>query len=200
MINKIKEKKERALGVKLFIKAERCNSPKCVMVRRPYRPGVHGKKRHGTSEFGHQLQEKQKLQIIFGLTNKQVKALFEKYAKDKVLKILEHRLDRVVFLAGLAGSPRIARQLVSHGHIMVNNRKTTIPSREINIGDIVSVRPESSNMGFVEEAKTRLKQYDPPSWLKVEKNELKTECVKEADVDEVNTFVNVDAVGEFYAR
>src|SRR3989338_11242533 len=99
MRKQIKEKTERALGTRLFLKAERCNSPKCVMIRRPYRPGQHGQKRHTVSEYGKQLQEKQKIQYIYGLNNRQMMNLFRKFnEKEKLLSALEHRLDRVVFL------------------------------------------------------------------------------------------------------
>src|ERR1051325_7417861 len=106
----IKEKKERALGVKLFLKSDRCNSPKCVMVRRPARPGVHGAKRHTVTDFGKQLQEKQKIQIVYGLNNRQMRNLFRDNSKEELVKILESRLDRVVFMAGLAENSPPPRQ------------------------------------------------------------------------------------------
>ncbi len=139
----VKEKRERALGTKLFLKAERCNSPKCATVRKPQRPGVHGAKRRSVSEYGRQLQEKQKARLIYGLTNKQIENLFTKMSKEQILSRLEKRIDRVVFLLGLAKSPRISRQLVSHGHILVNNRKVRSPSFTVKIGDKIEIRPES---------------------------------------------------------
>ncbi|MCL4404356.1 30S ribosomal protein S4 [Patescibacteria group bacterium] len=196
----IKEKKERALGVKLFIKADRCNSPKCVTVRRPYRPGVHGQaRRRQPSEYGRELKEKQKLQIIYGLTNRQMMNLFGAKSPDDILKHLEKRLDRVVFLLGLAKSTRIARQLVSHGHILVNGRKVTIPSYYVKVGEKIEIRPESRGSKLFEDIQVRLKQYTPPAWLKLDAQNLKGECVEEPVVEGSLPF-DINLVGEFYAR
>ncbi|MCP6720345.1 MAG: 30S ribosomal protein S4 [Patescibacteria group bacterium] len=196
----IKEKKERALGTKLFLKAERCNSPKCVMIRRPYRPGVHGqKRRRAPSEYGKQLQEKQKIQIIYGLTNKQMKTLF-KQPREKLLLILEQRLDRVVFLLGLAPSSRVARQLVSHGHIIVNNRKVTISSYHVKVGDVIAIRPESRSKKIFEDIELRLKKYEPPTWLKLDKKELRGECIENPKAEDINLPFNINLVGQFYSR
>ncbi|MDI6734016.1 MAG: 30S ribosomal protein S4 [Patescibacteria group bacterium] len=197
-MKRIKEKKERSLGTKLFLKADRCNSPKCVMVRRPQKPGMHGKKRRVISDYGRQLQEKQKIQIYFGLNNKQMRRLFTK-PKEKIIQILEHRLDQVVFLLGFARSSRVARQLVSHGHIMVNKRKVTIPSYYVKIGDVISIRVESKGLKIFEDIGLRLKQYVPPSWLKLDKDNLKGECVAIRGGDNIFNF-NIDLVGEFYSR
>lgn len=201
-MKRIKEKKERSLGTKLFLKADRCNSPKCVMVRRPFRPGPHGqKRRRALSEFGKQLQEKQRIQIMYGLTNKQMTNLFQSKEKEQIMNMLEHRLDRVVFLLGIAGSPRIARQYVSHGHIVVNGRKVTVPSFRVKIGDVVSVRPESKKSKMFEELSTNLKKHTPPSWLKViSADEAKGECVKEFSSQDTQFPFDINLVGEFYAR
>ncbi len=196
----VKEKKERSLGVKLFLKAERCNSPKCVTVRRPYRPGVHGQShRRQPSEYGRELQEKQKLQLIYGLNNRQMMNLFSTKSPDEILKRLEKRLDRVVFLLGFAKSPRIARQLVSHGHILVNGRKVTIPSYYVKVGEKIEIRPESRSSKMFEDVQMRLKQYNPPTWLKLDAPNLRGECVGEPMVTGSLPF-DINLVGEFYAR
>lgn len=201
-MKRIKEKKERALGTKLFLKAERCNSPKCVMVRRPSRPGVHGQKRHSVSEYGRQLQEKQKIQIIYGLNNRQTMVLFHKFKnKDRLLQSLEHRLDRVVFLLGLAESSRVTRQLISHGHVLVGGRKVTTPSFRVKIGDVISIRPESKKLKIFEETSDKLKKYTPPTWLKLLSiEELKGECIKLCDPGEIQFPFDINLVGEFYSR
>ena len=201
MRKRLKEKTERALGTRLFLKAERCNSPKCVMIRRPYRPGQHGQKRHTVSEYGKQLQEKQKIQYIYGLNNRQMMNLFRKFnEKEKLLSALEHRLDRVVFLLGIVDSPRIARQLISHGHITVNGRKVTIPSFSVRTGDIVSIRPESRKIKLFEGLQDKFKKYTPPEWLRLHPEELKGECVKELDAATTEFPFDVTLVGEFFAR
>jgi len=195
----IKEKKERALGVKLFLKAERCNSPKCVMVRRPYRPGVHGQKRVSLTEYGRQLHEKQKVQIYFGLTNQQTKNLF-KLPKHKILTFLQHRLDQVVAALGFCRSVRVARQLVSHGHILVNNRKVTIPSYHVKIGDVVKINPRSRSLKVFENLSLYFKQYSPPSWLSLDKDKWEGKCVAEASTDSKQFPFDIDLVGQFYSK
>ncbi|MEK7086853.1 MAG: 30S ribosomal protein S4 [Patescibacteria group bacterium] len=196
----VKEKKERALGVKLFLKAERCNSPKCVMVRKPYRPGVHGKRSRPVSEYGKQLHEKQKVQLIYGLNNKQLQNLFRRKEKENIILDLEKRLDRVVFLLGFAASPRVARQFVSHGHILVNGRKVTIPSYRVKMGDALSIRPESGALRIFEEVPAKSKQFSPPEWLKINKDELKGECVREPEIQNLVLPFDINLVGQFYSR
>lgn len=200
MKHQIKEKKERALGTKLFLKAERCNSQKCVMIRRPYRPGDHGQKRRNISDYGKQLQEKQKMQIIYGLSNRQLYNFFKTIEdKDKILETLEHRLDRVVFLLGFAESARIARQLVSHGHILVGGRKVTVSSFHVKVGMVVSVRPESRKKKVFEGLADRLKKHTPPEWLSLKPEEFSGTCEKQYPGGEHLPF-DINLVGEFYAR
>lgn len=194
------EKKERALGAKLFLKAERCSSPKCVTVRRPYRPGLHGQKRYSLSEYGKQLREKQKIQISYGLNSRQMQNLFKKKKPDEIIKILETRLDRVLFLLGLAGSMRIARQLVSHGHITVNGRRVTIPSCRVRISDVVAIRPGSIRMKVFEDLRTKLKQYEPPSWLTLDKEKLEGKCLAEPDASNIVLPFDINLVVQFYSR
>jgi len=185
--------------MKLFLKGDRCNSPKCAMVRHPYRPGQHGQRRHSISDFGRQLQEKQKIQILYGLNNRQMASMFRNFSKEDILTKLETRLDHVVFILGFAKSPRIARQFVSHGHIHVNGRKVTIPSYYVKIGDIVTVRPESRPSKIFEEIGPRLKQYTPPEWLKLKAEELKGECVAKPALGAQLPF-DINLVGQYYSR
>ncbi len=196
----IKEKKERALGVKLLLKADRCNSPKCVMVRRPHRPGQHGQRRRTVTDYGRQLVEKQKLQLFYGLNNRQMRALFQNHSREEVVGILQNRLDQTVFLLGLAKSPRIARQFVSHGHIVVNGRKVTIPSFQVKPKDRIEIRMESRDSKLFKDIREYLKEYQPPSWLTLDKENLRGECVAKAE--ELSTpFQNdLNLVGQFYAR
>ena len=195
----IKEKKERALGTKLFLKAERCSSPKCVMVRRPYRPGLHGQRRVTVTDYGRQLQEKQKIQLSFGLNNRQMRILFRRPADERIPALLE-RLDHVVFLLGLARSSRIARQFISHGHIAVNGRTVTIPSYRVSIGDTVAVRAESRGRKVFEDIAERLKQYEPPPWLKLSREELRGECVASSTTAGAPFPFDIHLVGQFFSR
>lgn len=198
-MRKIKEKKERALGTKLFLKAERCSSPKCVMVRRPQRPGQHGQRRSNPSEYRRQLHEKQKVQIYFGLNNRQMRHLFSG-SKDRVKGLLLQRLDSVVFLLGLAKSPRVARQLISHGHIQVNGRKVTVASFHVRMGDVIAVRPASKTSKMFEGRVAELKQYTPPAWLAVDAEKLEGKCVTPSSQDDTTFPFDMDLVGQFYAR
>jgi len=200
MKKSVKEKKERALGAKLFLKAERCGSPKCVMVRRPYRPGEHGHdRRRRISDYGKQLQEKQKLQFTYGLTNRQLKKVFEEHEGDpkKIAETLETRLDRIVYLSGLAPSVRVARQEVSHGHILINGRKTTIPSYHVKENDVISIRPASRGKGMFLDLDERLKNYTPPEWLQVNPHTGDVKRVGTPSLESMESF-DVGLVGEFY--
>src|SRR3989338_7107663 len=149
-----KEKKERSLGIKLFLKPHRCSSIKCALTRNPKRPGAQGMaRRRAQSEYGLQLNEKQKVRAIYGLREEQFSNIFSRASKSKaetgpkLLELLELRLDNAVFRSGLAASRSIARQLVSHGHILVNNRKTTVPSYVLKVNDIIKARENSRGIG-----------------------------------------------------
>lgn len=197
----IKEKKERALGVKLFLKAERCNSPKCATVRKPYGPGMHGqRRRRQPSDYSRQLKEKQKMQLLYGLNNRQTMNLFRKNSPEKIFSLLERRLDRVVAYLGIAASSRVARQLVSHGHIAVNGKRVTIPSYRVKVGDVIAIRPESRDIKTFESLAERIKQKDVPPWLKPAGEDGSGECVAEPDFSGAQLPFDISLVGEFYSR
>jgi small subunit ribosomal protein S4 len=199
-----KEKKERSLGVRLFLKPERCNSPKCVTVRRPTRPGIHGKNRKTLSEFGKQLQEKQKIRFTYGIREKQMVNVFKEAVRAKgvtgeiIIQLLERRLDNVVYRLGLAPSRSVARQLVSHGHILVNGRKNTIPSRRVSIDDVIEIREESKNNNVLKDLEERLKKYDAPVWLRLDPDKIKGTMVglpKDFDIP-----FDVGLVVDYYSK
>lgn len=174
-----KEKKERALGVRLFLKGERCNSPKCAMVRRPTRPGMHGgKRRRAPSEYGQQLLEKQKIRISYGLREAQLFKLVKEAMKQKtsvgdfIVKYLERQLANVVFRLGLVSSRIIAGQLITHGHFFVNGKKVTIPSYSVKPGEIISINPNSQKLLIFNDLATKIKKYEPPEWLSLDKQKL----------------------------
>ena len=201
-----KEKKERALGEKLFLKGERCLSPKCAVVRRPYRPGVHGRKRSKgkLSEFGQQLQEKQKLKLTYGLKETQFKHLFKEAFKKSgsessiVLEKLERRLDNVVFRLGFAVSRSITRQMVSHSHILVNNKRVNTPSYSVKIGDIISIKPKSKDLPLFKDLQDKIKKYEPPSWLSLDKEKLEGKIITMPS--NIQTPFNINLVVEYYSR
>ncbi|KKU15175.1 30S ribosomal protein S4 [Candidatus Wolfebacteria bacterium RIFCSPLOWO2_01_FULL_45_19] len=175
-----KEKKERALGVKLFLKAHRCNSPKCAMIKKPYRPGAHGqsRKRKIMSELGRQWRENQKIKLTYGLNDSQTLRLVKNALRnpevtgEKMIELLEKRLDNAVYRLGFAPSRIVARQFVNHGHITVNGRKTASPSHKVKIGDVIALREQSKNLKPFVDLPELLKKYEPPSWLVLEHDKL----------------------------
>jgi len=178
---KPKEKKERALGERLHLKGERCDSPKCAAVRKPYRPGVHGQKRSrrgAVSEFGIQLKEKQKFKVSYGLKEKNLHQLFLEARRipgstaDKLIELLERRLDNVVFRLGLASSRANARQLVAHGHIFVNGKRTRSPGYQVDKGDTISPPEKFSEIAAFKGLAEKLKKFEPPEWLYLDRDKL----------------------------
>jgi small subunit ribosomal protein S4 len=201
---RILEKKERALGTRLFLKAHRCSSGKCACVKRPGKPGVHPKSFRKVSEYGKQLAEKQKVRWSYGLSEKTLAKYFamanisKEPTHEALLKTLESRLDSFVFRAGFADSRRVAKQMVSHGHIMVNGRKVTIPSLEVKVGDRISIRPESADMMIFKEIDSKFKNFEAPSWIKLDKEKKAVEMTsRPKDMDAPFDF---DLVVNYYLK
>jgi small subunit ribosomal protein S4 len=171
-----KEKKERALGVRLGLKGDRALSPKSAAVRKPYRPGVHGPngRTKALSEFGLQLREKSKFKIAYGLNGANLKKIFTKAQATKgatgakMLEIIERRIDNVIFQLGWTPSRGAARQLVVHGHIFVNKKKVRSPGYQVRVGEIISVNPASDKKVAFAGRKEFLKQYEAPAWLRLD--------------------------------
>lgn len=202
----------RRAGQKLFLKSDKCFSPKCTLVKKSYPPGIHGRKilkrrRSPLSEYGLQLREKQRLKFFYGLREKQ----FSRYIKEAtgkkgvdsavlIAEILELRLDNAVFRLGFAKSRSFARQLVGHGHFIVNGRKITTPSYRLKKGDEIAVRPQSLGKNFFSDLELTLKKYNPPAWLKLDKEKKIGEVAGFPDRDAVPTDVDVNAIIEFYSR
>ncbi|MDP1688830.1 MAG: 30S ribosomal protein S4 [bacterium] len=204
MIIHAKEKKERALGEKLFLKAHRCSSPKCSMIRRPYRPGVHGKNRRKISDFGTQLMAKQKLKITYGVSEHKLKNIFKEASRnpaatgEKMIELLERRLDNTVFRAGFADSRPMAHNLVSQGHISVNGKRTRIPSFMIRKGDKIGIRLESQERSFAKDLKEKAKSISLPIWLSLESEKLTAEV--KAIPKETDMIFDVSRVIEFFSK
>ena len=199
----------RRLGEKFFFKAERDQSPKSAMVRRPYPPGMHGKRRRRptSSEFGAELQEKQKVRFLYGLSDVTLKnyATRSSRARDKtktqaLLEMLERRVDNVVFRLGLAPSRRIARHLVSHGHIALNGKPIKTPSILVKPGERVSIRESSRRIPVFEGLEIRLKKYQAPEWLTINPAEGAGE-IKRLPTESDNLIsYNLSKVIEYYSR
>lgn len=200
-------KKCRRAGQKLFLKGERCFTPKCAMVKKPYTPGVHGRKRRrGLTEYGIQLAEKQKLKKIYGVNENQLKKYFKEAAKargvatDVLLSKLETRMDNVIFRLGLAESRAKARQIVGHGHILLNNRKINIPSIHVKKGDLIKIKKSSLNKPLFSSLETRLKKYNPPVWLSLDKKELTASVLAMPSKEEMEIPADLQMIVEYYSR
>ncbi len=197
----------RHAGEKLFLKGARCFSPKCAIVKRVGPPGVHGAKRKRPgSEFGIQLQEKQKVKRSYGLRERQFRKYFEMASKNKgatsweLAKILESRLDNVVFRLGFFGSRSQARQAVGHGHFTINGRRVNIPSLAVKKGDVVAIRPQSADKKIFSDLRAILKKYEAPVWLTLDKENLKGSIERLPAQDELDVPFNLQLITEFYSK
>ena len=204
-----KEKIERRLGDKLYLKGERLYSQKSAVVKKPYPPGMHGKKGSGkASEFATQLKSKQKVKNIYRLLEKQFKGYIKKASDSKkepyeaILKSLENRLDNVVFRMGFGQSRDQARQLVGHGHILVNGRKVNIPSYQVKVGDEIAVREGSRKSPFFTTLMpVWLKKYDPPAWIALDKEKMAAKVNGLPTMTESGLQAgDLQAIIEFYSR
>ena len=150
----------RREGMKLFLKGERCLTDKCGVERRSYPPGDHGRVRLRASEYRQQLREKQKARRFYQVLEKQFRNYYEKASRqpgvtgENLLRLLERRLDNVLVRLGFAGSRRQARQLVTHGHWLVNGRRVNVPSYQVRPGDVISVAPDSGRIVITSSGRT----------------------------------------------
>jgi small subunit ribosomal protein S4 len=167
----------RREGEKLFLKGERCFSPKCAFERRSYAPGAHGRQsqfRRKESDYSMQLRAKQKARRVYGIYERQFRRYFREAQRQKgltglnLLILLESRLDNVVYRLGFASSRAQARQLVQHGHFEVNGRKTSVPSYLVQAGDIIAVRESSRDVTHFKEVSEIIDPSQVPAWLSVE--------------------------------
>lgn len=197
----------RRHGVKLFLKGERCFTAKCAIVKRNFPPGMHGAEgSKKLTDYGKQLKEKQSAKRLYGLREKQfvnyvVKAMNKKEnTADMIVRLLECRLDNVVYRLGFVKSRAAARQLVSHGFIFVNEKKVDIPSYQVNPKDIVSLSPVKTNKKIMEQITERIKSVEVPSWLHFEKDKLQAKVLEFPKLKESERGFDVKAVIEYYSR
>jgi small subunit ribosomal protein S4 len=198
-------KRCRREGKKLFLKGERCYSVKCAMIKRPYAPGEHGQARKmGLSEYGIQLREKQRVKRTYGVLEKQFRKYYEMASRMKgntgslLSSLLERRLDNVVYRLGLADSRNKARQLVNHGHFLLNGKKVDIASCLVKEGDVVSLKNEDENC--FQDLKKTLKNYKTPSWLSLEYQKLQGKVVSLPIGKEIDTDIDIHLVIEHYSK
>jgi len=196
----------RREGVKLFLKGDRCFTPKCGVERRAYPPGQHGQGRARFSDYGVQLREKQKVKRIYGLVERQFAVTMDRASRMKgrqgenLLMLLERRLDNVVFRLGFATSRAEARQLVRHGHFTVNSRKASIPSMLLRAGDVVVLRERSREVQRITSALEALEGKSVPGWLDIDKANF-AGSVKQLPVREDITMpIQEQLIVELYSR
>jgi len=197
----------RRAGEKLFLKSERCFTPKCAMSRHANPPGVHGGSRRKTvSEFGKQLSEKQKVKRSYGMREKQFRKYFKIASKKQastsnvLAQLLECRFDNVVFRLGFANSRSQGKQMSGHGHFTVNGRRVDIPSYQLSVGDVVAIRPGSLSKAIFQNLRTTLKKYQQPEWLELDKENLTGKITRMPTLEEIDLPFNLQLITEFYSK
>ncbi len=194
----------RREGIKLFLKGERCLTEKCAVERRSYPPGEHGRGRIKQSEYLLQLREKQKARRYYGLLEKQFRNTYEKASRgqgapgENLLRMLETRLDNVVYRLGFAGSRAQARQLVRHGHFRVNGRRVNIPSYGVKQDDVISLKPGSPVEQLVRDATDLTASVAP--WLQADHEGLTGQVLRYPERDEIDVPVQESLIVELYSK
>lgn len=196
----------RRENAKLFLKGDRCFTDKCSFERRPYPPGQHGQARLKFSEFALQLREKQKAKRYYGMSEGQFRRYFQIADSSKevtgiaLLKVLESRLDNVVYTLGFAASRKEARQIVGHNHILVNGVRVNIPSFNVKKGDVIEVKEPSRASVRILSAVESAKKRTVPGWLEADYSSFKGLVKDMPSRDEVSLAVEENMVVEFYSR
>jgi small subunit ribosomal protein S4 len=193
----------RREGTKLYLKGERCLSDKCAFNRRTSAPGQHGAAKKKLTEYGMQLREKQKAKRYYGVLEKQFRSYYEKadnqegIAGENLLRLLERRLDNVVFRMGLANSHKEARQLVLHGHFTLNGKKANIPSMLVRVGDVVAVKETDSTK--IKELVDAMGEKIAPKWLELDKNGS-AKVIAMPERDDIDFEFNEQLIIELYSK
>lgn len=191
---------------KLFLKGDRCSTDKCAFERRGYPPGQHGQGRIKFSEYGLQLREKQKIKRIYGLVEKQFRNYFEKAERAKgitgsnLLSMLERRLDNVTYRSGFANSRTEARQMVRHGHFVVNGRSVDLPSYLVKKGDLVEVAQKSKTKARIIGALEAVKRREIPQWLELDSQTMKSRIRDIPSRDDITAPMEERLVVELYSK
>ncbi len=200
----------RREGEKLFLKGSRCMTPKCSFERRSYPPGQHGPqkrfRRGRASDYLLQLREKQKARRVYGILERQFHGYFSRAARQadmtggNLLVLLERRLDNVIYRMGFAQSRAQARQIVTHGHIMVNGRKTNIPSALVKDGDTISIRPESLRRSYFKTLRQEYEDRQVPRWLSVNVQGLSGSVLFIPRREDIDVPLKEQLIVEYYSR
>ena len=192
---------------KLFLKGERCLTPKCSVERRTYAPGLHGQRRASRqSEYGLQLREKQKARRIYGVLERQFRKHYTEAERrggatgNNLLQLLESRLDNIVYRMGFADSRPQARQIVRHGHFTVNGRRTDIPSYIVKPGDVIAVREGSRKREYFQVVAQQLARRNVPPWITIDPGTFSGRVVSLPEADQLDSKINAQLIVEFYSR
>ena len=195
----------RREGGKLFLKGDKCYTGKCPFEKRPTPPGVHGAGRKKVSEYGQQLREKQKVKRIYGVQEGQFRAYYEKADRMKgitgenMLSLLERRLDNVIFRMGIGASRAQARQLVNHGHFVVNGKKVNIPSFIVKVGDVIAVKENKTSNKYFEVIKG-MKVGVMPKWLEFDPEKLEGKVLALPARDDIDSQIAEHMIVELYSK
>ncbi|TMF05451.1 MAG: 30S ribosomal protein S4 [Chloroflexi bacterium] len=196
----------RRLGDKLYLKGEKCFTPKCPFEKRPYPPGQRSTRRRKVSDRGLQLREKQRARAIYGILERQFNKYYEIAAKrhgvtgETLLRTLELRLDNVAYRLGFADSRQQARQLVLHGHIAVNGRKSSIPSHVLKPNDVISLTGRGKKSEYFKIVSEQIASKSIPSWLSLDAGNLTGRVLALPEVAEIGPKFNVATIVEYYSR
>lgn len=196
----------RREGMKLFLKGERCYSDACAFERRQYPPGQHGQGRSKFSPYGEQLREKQKVKRIYGVLERQFRNSFAKAQSRKgvtgenLIKMLESRLDNIVYRLGFAASRSEARQLIRHGHFQLNGRKVTVPSCQVKVEDVIHVREKSRKIAHVKEAMEIAQQRGVPRWLELDVENFQGKVLAIPEREEITMPMREQLIVELYSK
>lgn len=196
----------RREAMKLFLKGGRCFTDKCAIERRNYPPGQHGQRRQKISDYGFQLREKQKVKRTYGLLEQQFRGYFHKAVRQKgvtgenLLQLLERRLDNIVYRMGFAPSRRAARQLVRHGHFLVNGRRVDIPSYLVKVGDEVALKEQSRQNALIQETLAGYARKELPAWLQMEWEQCKGKVLNLPTREEIALPVQEQLIVELYSK
>ena len=198
------------MGAKLFLKGERCMSPKCAMIKKPYPPGQKAKARRvNVSEYGKELKEKQKLRNWYNLSETQfkkyVKGILGKKSRKEDASVLltrklEKRLDNVIFRLGFAASRVQARHLLTHKHFYVNGKSNNLPSYQVKKGDEITLRPSSMKKPVFQNLSNDIKKTQPPAWLDLDIEKIQGKVVSEPGLEDAGAPVEMSAIFEYYSK
>lgn len=196
----------RREGMKLFLKGHRCYTDKCAFERREYAPGQHGQGRPKLTEYSLQLREKQKVKRMYGLLERQFRGYFRKAERQKgvtgenLLRLLEYRLDNVVYRLGFATSRNDARQLVRHGHILLNGKKVDIPSCLVREGDTIELRERSKALLRVQDALATQEGRGIPHWLEFDKTNIRGRVIGIPAREDIGLPIQEQLIVELYSK